>query len=88
MFKAIQEIVNKITGVKRIALDTDFIRDLSLDSFDIINIITSLEERYHIEIPVRDVWGINTVQDAIYYLEAKGCKEPPEDAEPEAPKRR
>jgi acyl carrier protein len=78
MFKAIQEIVNRIIGVKRIALDTDFIRDLSLDSFDIINIIISLEERYKITIPVRDVWGINTVRDAIDYLESRGAKEPPE----------
>ncbi len=72
MFNTVQEIVYQITGVRRIAMDTDFVRDLALNSFDIINIVCAFEERYKIEIPIRDVWNLNTVKDVIAYLTSRG----------------
>jgi acyl carrier protein len=72
MLQVIQEIVRSITGIDNITMETDFIRDLALNSFDIVNIICAFERRFGIEIPVRDVWNLNQVKDVIEYLEARG----------------
>jgi acyl carrier protein len=70
----VQEVVRDITGIDNITLETDFIRDLGLNSFDIVNIICAFERRFAIEIPVRDVWNLNQVKDVIHYLEVRGIR--------------
>lgn len=72
MFEVICEIVHEVTGIDSLTLDTDFIRDLSLDSFDIVNIISLFESRFGVEIPVRDIWSLSKVSDVIVYMEKRG----------------
>lgn len=72
MFEIIEDIVREVTGIQSLTLDTDFIRDLALDSFDIVNLISLFEQRFGIEIPVREIWGLNTVNDVLVYLQRKG----------------
>ncbi len=72
MFEVIQDIVFEVTGIRNLTPDTDFIRDLALNSFDIVNIISAFERRFHIEVPVREIWHLNTVKDVLEYLEKKG----------------
>lgn len=74
MLQVIQEIVKGITGVDNITPETDFIRDLALNSFDIVNIICAFERRFDIEIPVRDIWNLNQVKDVMRYLDARGIR--------------
>ncbi len=72
MFELIQEIVYKITGTKDITYDTDFLKDLALSSFDIVNIVCAFEERLDITVPTRDIWHMRQVKDVITYMEERG----------------
>lgn len=74
MLSEIQKIVYKVTGKKNLTSDTDFIKDLKLNSFDIMNIVCAFEEKYGISIPSRDVWKLHKVKDVENYLRKKGVK--------------
>ena len=58
IFKFIQETVYSVTGKKGLVYDTDFVKDLELNSFDIMNIICVFEDHFDVEIPNRDVWHL------------------------------
>lgn len=74
MLSDIQKIVYKVTGKKNITDDTDFIKDLKLNSLEIMNIVCAFEEKYGIKIPNRDVWKMHKVKDVENYLIKKGVK--------------
>lgn len=76
MLELMQKIIFQITGKSDITYDTDFIQDLELNSFDIMNIISAFEEHFDISIPTRDVWQLHQVQDAIAYLHKRGFDDP------------
>ena len=46
--------------------------DLNADSLDLLELVVSLEEEYGIEIPSGDLEKVETVNDIVEYLEAKG----------------
>ena len=46
--------------------------DLNADSLDLFELVVSLEEEYGIEIPSGDLEKVETVNDLVEYLEAKG----------------
>lgn len=74
MLKALSDIIYEVTGKKGITMDTDFVQDLHLTSFDVMNIIGVVEMRYQIEIPTRDAWKLIKVKDAIEYIQKKGIE--------------
>lgn len=76
MLKLIQDAVFQVTGKMGLTYDTDFIKDLALNSFDIMNIVSIFEDRYNMSIPTRDVWKLHTVQDVIDYLNERGYTNP------------
>ena len=76
MLDLIKDIVFQVTGKKDLTYDTDFIKDLGLNSFDIMNIVSRFEDHFDTSIPTRDVWKMHTVQDVIAYIENLGFKEP------------
>lgn len=43
--------------------------DLNVDSLDMLDIVTSLEDHYGIEIPDDAIDAIETVEDAVNYLD-------------------
>jgi len=49
--------------------EAKFIDDLGSDSLDIVELIMALEDEYGIEIPDEDAEKIETVGDAIRYIE-------------------
>ncbi len=49
--------------------EAKFIDDLGADSLDIVELIMALEDEYGIEIPDEDAEKIETVGDAIRYIE-------------------
>lgn len=76
MLELIQNIVFQITGKTGITLDTDFVQDLGLNSFDIMNIVCAFEDYFDTTIPTRDVWQLRQVRDVIAYMQQKGIAEP------------
>ncbi len=72
LFKFIQDTVGTITGKKGLVYDTDFVKDLGLNSFDIMNVVCAFEEYFDMEIPNRDVWQLRQVKDVIDYMIHKG----------------
>jgi acyl carrier protein len=49
--------------------EAKFIDDLGTDSLDIVELIMALEDEYSIEIPDEDAEKMETVGDAIRYIE-------------------
>ena len=75
LFLFIQNTVNAVTGKKGLTYDTDFVKDLGLNSFDIMNVVCAFEEYFDMEIPNRDVWQLRQVKDVIEYMIKKGYTE-------------
>ncbi len=76
MFELVQEIVDQVTGKTGLTMDTDFLTDLELNSFDVMNIVCAFEDRFDTTIPTRDVWKLRSVCDVLDYMEEHGITEP------------
>ena len=72
MLETIREIIYQVTGKKNITLDTDFMKDLELTSFDIMNVVCAFEQRFDVSIPTRDVWQLRRVKDVLEYMQKRG----------------
>lgn len=62
--------------VEELAVDPDevtpeasFIDDLGADSLDVVELVMAFEEEFDIEIPDEDAENIQTVQNAVDYIE-------------------
>lgn len=75
LFQFIQDVVERVTGKKGLVYDTDFVKDLGLNSFDIMNIVCAFEDHFDVEIPNRDVWQLHQVKDVIDYMIKQGITE-------------
>ncbi len=76
MLQFIQDVIFRITGKTDVTMDTDFVKDLELTSFDVMNVICAFEEHFDTTIPTRDVWNMHLVSDVIEYLRERGITEP------------
>lgn len=76
MLEFIEEIIYSVTGKSGITYDTDFVEDLELNSFDIMNIVCAFENHFGMTIPTRDVWKLHQVKDVIEYMHQKGITHP------------
>ena len=76
MLELIQGIIYDVTGKKNVTYDTDFIKDLELTSFDVMNIVCAFEEHFDTTIPTRDVWNMHQVKDVLDYIRQRGYTEP------------
>ena len=74
MLELVQEIIYNVTGKQNITYETDFIKDLQLTSFDVMNIVCAFEDRLNVDIPTRDVWRLHQVKDVIAYMQEKGIE--------------
>ena len=68
LFQFIQNAVKNVTGKTGLTYETDFVKDLALNSFDIMNIVCIFEDTFDTEIPSRDVWKMHQVRDVIEYM--------------------
>lgn len=68
MLELVQEIIYNVTGKTGITLETDFIKDLELNSLDIMNIVCAFEDRLDVSVPTRDVWQLHQVKDVVAYM--------------------
>ncbi len=76
MLNLIQDIIYEVTGKTGITYETDFLQDLALNSFDVMNIVSAFEDHFDITIPTREIWHLHQVKDVIDYLARKGITEP------------
>ncbi|TDX52095.1 acyl carrier protein [Orenia marismortui] len=69
--ETVKEIVVAELGVDadEVTLEASFIDDLGADSLDIVEVVMAFEEEFDIEIPDEDAEDIETVQDAVDYIE-------------------
>ena len=74
---ALKDKVNEII-VEQLGVDAgevkeaaSFIDDLGADSLDTVELVMAFEEEFDIEIPDEDAEKLNTVGDAVKYLEDK-----------------
>jgi len=69
----VKQIVMDQLGVDEaeVTLKASFVDDLGADSLDRVELVMAFEEAFDLEIPDEDAEKINTVQDAIDYIEKK-----------------
>jgi acyl carrier protein len=58
-------------GREEVVPEAAFIDDLGADSLDIVELVMKLEETFDIEIPDDDAEKLQTIADAIAYLEER-----------------
>ncbi len=59
-----EQLVERGVEPDKIAPQADLQADLGLDSLDVVELTTGIEERFGIEIPDADLEGLATVDDA------------------------
>lgn len=65
------EIINDVTGIDpaRVESAKSLRQDLAIDSLSMVEIIYAVEDTFGIEIPDADAKALNTVGDAVAYIE-------------------
>ncbi len=69
--KRLIEIIASQLGIAadNVTPDASFMEDLGADSLDTVELVMALEEEFDLEIPDSDAEKIQTVQDALDYLD-------------------
>ena len=68
--KVIEVIVEQLNvNAEQCVPEAKFIEDLGADSLDTVELVMSLEEAFDVEIPEEDAEKIQTVGDAISFIE-------------------
>lgn len=69
----VKDIIVEQLGVdeKDVTDSASFIDDLGADSLDTVELVMAFEEEFDIEIPDEDAEKMNTVGDAVHYLQDK-----------------
>jgi acyl carrier protein len=70
--KRVKEIIVEQLGVNEseVTPEAKFVDDLGADSLDLVELVMALEEEYNIEISDEEAEKIQTVGDAIEYIQA------------------
>ncbi|MBQ3512950.1 MAG: acyl carrier protein [Lachnospiraceae bacterium] len=76
MLEKLKEIIAERLSVDadEVELNTSFKDDLGADSLDLFELVMALEDEFDVEIPADDLANINTVNDVVEYLKAKGVE--------------
>ena len=71
LFDEVKEIVVEQLNANpdEVKEDSKFVEDLGADSLDVVELVMALEEKFGIEIPDEDAEKIQTVGDAVKYIE-------------------
>jgi acyl carrier protein len=69
----IRDIIVNELGVEpsKVTAEASFVEDLGADSLDTVELVMAFEEEFGIEIPDEDAEKMETVGDAMKYLEEK-----------------
>ena len=75
--KSVQERVIEIvceqlsTSADKVTVETHFVNDLGADSLDTVELVMAFEEKFGIEIPDDQAEKIQTVGEAVQFIESK-----------------
>lgn len=71
IFEEVRDVVVEQLNVSadEVKLESKFVEDLGADSLDVVELVMALEEKFNIEIPDDQAEKIQTVQDAVSYIE-------------------
>lgn len=66
------DIVNEVAGIpaEDVQLDKSFTDDLDVDSLSMVEVVVAAEEAFGVKIPDEEVKNLQTVGDAVAYIEA------------------
>ena len=72
-FEQLKGLIVELLEVEesKVVPDASFADDFNADSLDFIELITAVEDTFKIEIPDEDAENLQTVQDALDYIETK-----------------
>ena len=72
-FEQLKKLIVELLEVddSKVVPEASFADDFNADSLDLIELISAVEDTFKIEIPDEDVEKIQTVQDAVNYIEAR-----------------
>ena len=70
MNEAIISIIANVAEVpsKKINLDTNLVKDLELESLDLVTLVSEFEEKYNITVEDKDIKNLQTVKDIVDYI--------------------
>ena len=70
IFEELKKIIVEQLGVneENVTMQASFIDDLSADSFDIVELVMNIEEKFDLEIPDSEAEKIATVEDVVEYI--------------------
>ncbi len=73
MFELLRKALMDYVDVpeEEITLQTDFVKDLQMNSYDFISLIGQMEDDLGIEIPDDEIRDLRTVGDVADYLKSK-----------------
>ena len=72
LFDEIKEVIVKELSVEadKVTPEAEFVKDLSADSLDVVELIMALEEKFGVEIPDEEANKIQKVGDVVAFIEA------------------
>jgi acyl carrier protein len=72
-FAQLKKLIVELLEVdeSEVVSQASFADDFNADSLDFIELITAVEDAFKIEIPDEDAENLQTVQDAVDYIESK-----------------
>lgn len=68
VFQNVEEIIRDIIGVEKVTMDTEFVRDLALNSMDLANLVCEFENRFQMEVDLREVKNMLQIKDVVEYI--------------------
>ena len=74
MLEQIFEIITEINGheADEYTENSNLVTDMELSSFDIVQLIAAIEERFDIRVPTRDLIGFTTPKRIVEYIQGAG----------------
>ena len=74
IFERLKRLIVELLEVDeaKVVPEASFVDDFGADSLDFIELITAVEEAFRIEISDEDAGKMQTVQDAVDYIESAG----------------
>lgn len=69
MLNDFRQILKEYYDIEGVELTSNFKKDFDLTSFDFVNLIYIVEEKYQIEIEEDKYRSLNTIEELINYIE-------------------